>query len=133
MVTLMRNLPYEFPDENDCGLIIHAARYYKEIGKKTQQVIKQEYDLAWLHHIHCNPHHWKYFMLYEEGDESGLKLFEMPEIYVKEMIADWIGAGIAITGKREVGQWYLKNKDKMMLHKNTRDRIENELLFNNID
>ncbi len=89
-----------------------------------QEDLKEDYDKAWLHHIHYNPHHWQYWMLYEEGDETGIKLIEMPDNYIKEMIADWIGASIAITGKNDVMNWYQKNKDKIILHENTRYKVE---------
>jgi len=39
----------------------------------------------------------------------------MPEHFVREMIADWCGAGRAITGEWEVLDWYEKNREKMAL------------------
>lgn len=51
----------------------------------------------------------------------------MPERLVREMVADWMGAGRAITGRWEVGVWYAANADKMVLHVATRARVE-ELL-----
>lgn len=52
---------------------------------------------------------------------------EMPEVFVREMVADWMGAGRAITGEWEAHKWYLKNKSNMHLHPNTRKLVE-ELL-----
>jgi hypothetical protein len=51
----------------------------------------------------------------------------MPLKYRKEMLADWRGAGRAITGKNETRQWYEKNKDNMMLHPETQRWIEANL------
>jgi len=48
----------------------------------------------------------------------------MPKKYVFEMVADWMGAGRAITGRWEVKEWYKKNKDKMLLHEATREAVE---------
>jgi hypothetical protein len=46
---------------------------------------------------------------------GGVKVIRMPPKYVKEMVADWAGAGRAITGKWEVADWYEKNCDRMLL------------------
>lgn len=48
----------------------------------------------------------------------------MPEKYVREMVADWIGAGRAITGKYEAHSWYQQNKEKIQLHPQTKDLAE---------
>lgn len=48
----------------------------------------------------------------------------MPEAYVREMVADWMGAGRAITGRWDVAEWYKKNRDNMVLHPDTRTRVE---------
>jgi hypothetical protein len=51
----------------------------------------------------------------------------MPEQYLKEMIADWIGAGIAITGTRDFKSWYLKNKHNINLSVETKTSLEQTL------
>lgn len=53
-----------------------------------------EFDQAWLHHQHHNPHHWQHWLLRE--DSGLLKLLRMPDDLVREMVADWMGAGRAI-------------------------------------
>jgi hypothetical protein len=40
------------------------------------------------------------------------------------MVCDWIGAGKAIHGKNEVYQWYYNNCQNMILHPETRKKIE---------
>ena len=55
------------------------------------------------------------------------KVLEVPIKYRKEMLADWIGAGFAITGKRDVGGWYGNNKFNIILHPDTRKFIEENL------
>lgn len=50
----------------------------------------------------------------------------MPDVYQREMLADWIGAGKALD-KPNTWQWYEANKDKMLLHPETRAWIETEL------
>lgn len=46
----------------------------------------------------------------------------MPETYVREMVADWIGAGRA-NGQNDVHGWYRQNYSKMALHPMTAERI----------
>jgi hypothetical protein len=48
----------------------------------------------------------------------------MPEKYVREMVADWMGAGRAITGRWEVAQWYAKTREHIIVHPDTRARVE---------
>jgi len=50
---------------------------------------------------------------------------------IREMVADWLGAGRAITGEWEAVAWYGKNKDRMMLHPETRGKVEILLLYAN--
>jgi len=97
--------------------------------KDKSDTAKQAFNKAWLHHIHCNPHHWQYWMLQEEGNESGLKIFEIPHNYVIEMICDW--EGMSKIFKSSTKEWYSKNKDKMVLHEETRKKIELLLEINN--
>lgn len=49
-----------------------------------------------------------------------VKVMPMPRDLVLEMVADWMGAGKAITGEWEVKAWYGRNKNKMVLHEDTR-------------
>lgn len=49
---------------------------------------------------------------------------EMPERYAREMVADWMGAGRAITGRWEVAEWYAKTRQHIILHPETRALVE---------
>ena len=51
----------------------------------------------------------------------------MPEVYAREMVADWVGAGMAINGVSNPQAWYTSNREKMLLHPKTRVFVE-ELL-----
>lgn len=84
-----------------------------------------DFDYAWLYHQKRNKHHWQYWILNQDEDET--KTLEMPDKYRKEMLADWHGAGRAITGERNTKSWYEKNKDKIMLNPETREWLENQL------
>jgi hypothetical protein len=74
---------------------------------------------AWLHHQHRNPHHWQHWVLRQ--DDGELVTLPMPEHFVREMVADWMGAGRAITGQWSAGEWYANGAGKAMdLHPDTR-------------
>ena len=81
-----------------------------------------EFDAAWLHHQHRNPHHWQHWLLQE--DDGDLKTLRMPDGLVREMVADWMGAGRAITGCWDVASWYAKNAHKIKLHPEVRAMVE---------
>jgi hypothetical protein len=77
----------------------------RNVISRWKEDVAEEFDNAWLIHIHRNPHHWQFWVLYY--DDGGVGAREMPEEYVKEMLADWRGAGRAIKGYDETKEWYL--------------------------
>lgn len=81
-----------------------------------------EFNIAWLKHQNRNPHHWQYWLI--TWDRGNTEPLLMPEKYVREMVADWAGAGKAITGKWELSAWYEKNKKNIILHPKTRKFAE---------
>jgi hypothetical protein len=87
--------------------------------------IKDRFNVAWLLHQRRNPHHWQYWYLMQDNDPNFP--LPIPEKYAREMVADWAGAGRAITGKWEVAAWYEMNKGKILLHPDTRLFVENLL------
>jgi len=95
-----------------------------ETGAYDPSSIGGDFDNAWLHHQHHNPHHWQYWVLL--GDEGKEKILNMPIKYRKEMLADWRGAGRAHRTPNTV-VWYMSNKEKMRLHPETRNWIERQL------
>lgn len=91
-------------------------------GSRDPITIKAEFDMAWLSHQHHNPHHWQYWILRQENGEA--RPLPIPEKYIREMVADWMGAGRAITGKWEYQDWYSNNKHKMQLNPTSQAQIE---------
>ena len=82
------------------------------------QWVRDAFNEAWLHHIHHNAHHWQHWIL--QQDSGGRVYLKMPVPLVKEMVADWCGAGKAITGKWDVDHWYHENWNQIQLHDLTR-------------
>jgi len=103
----------------------YARCFYAPDGSK-QYKEGINFALAWNYHQKRNRHHWQYWLItWDRGISEPLP---MPEIYVWEMIADWMGAGRAITGKWETIEWYKKNKDIIQIHPETRLLVEAILL-----
>jgi len=85
-----------------------------------------EFEAAWLHHQNLNPHHWEFWIPRSAHDRSSGQADEplpMPEHFVREMVADWLGAARAYEGAfpRRFGEWdFLKKKlPQMRLHEET--------------
>jgi len=98
----------------------NGTGYYKptDTGDKA-------FDFAWLLHQKRNKHHWQWWIIPEDG--GGVKIFDMPEKYLKEMLCDWKGAGKAQNSKSTVREWYDMNKSKMQLSQNTKDWLESNI------
>jgi hypothetical protein len=100
----------------------YAEKFY---GDNVTEEVKERYNRAWNLHKRRNPHHWQYWV---KRTASGRELiFPMPDKYRKEMLADWISVSL-VNGENPV-VWYCKNSNKMKLHPETKNWIE-EQLFN---
>jgi hypothetical protein len=129
---IWRGLVHDLSKFRPSEFFPYAENFY---GKKTPSKPKEKTDAfnwAWLHHISRNKHHWEFYVLGYDSEKKAPKVFDMPMRYRKEMLADWRGAGRAqgFTEKDECKNWYLKNKEKMVLSSNTREWIEKELEVN---
>ena len=92
-------------------------------GNKSFAVVR-DFNYAWLHHIHNNPHHWQYWIL--KHDDEPEEILDMPRDYIFEMIADWWSFSFAKGELREIFDWYEKHKD-MQLSPKTREFVEDIL------
>jgi hypothetical protein len=93
------------------------------IAIKTRADIAADFDVAWNHHQKTQPHHWQYWLLITDSDDPRLRPIPIPQRFVLEMVADWWGAGMAITGKPELESWHLANKHKIILEDGTAARV----------
>lgn len=86
---------------------------------------QEEFNLAWLKHIHKNPHHWQYWVLPSE-DLHIIQALEMPQNYVLEMLCDWWSFSWRewpLYEPDHIFEWWDRHKDIMILHPKTRDLI----------
>jgi len=115
-------LPREF--------IPYAHNFYNADGsKRTVRDKTGAYDpaaqanafqLAWLDHQRAR-HHWQAWCVI--GDGGKLSPMTMPEIFVRELVADWMGAGAAYDNYSPQG-WYKANKDSLVVTPSTTMLIE---------
>jgi len=103
-----RGLVHDLSKFLPCEFNAYMKFFYSNMENDN---VKLEFDLAWNHHQNVNKHHWQYWLL--RLDDGSTECLPIPKKYLKEMLADWIGAGKAITGENNIKSWYMKNKDKM--------------------
>lgn len=90
-----------------------------------KEAVREAFEVAWLKHLHRNPHHWNYYVYHT--DRGKTLVLEMPERYRIEMVADWRGAGRAINGKDDTQAWYLERRNGILLAPETRAWVEGVL------
>lgn len=94
------------------------AYAYALYNRKTGEG-KEAFELAWHHHKMNNPHHPEYWL---NPNRSGkLEPLPMPEIFIIEMIADWIGAGK--TYGSSLAEWMPDNIGKFMFSSKSTNTI----------
>lgn len=96
------------------------ARFYHGDELPADYIVL-DYYYAWLHHENTAPHHWGYWI--PRSGEYVNKPLPMPETYVREMVADWLGAGRAYTGKWDMSEWLNQNLMSMRMHVTTRNKV----------
>jgi hypothetical protein len=132
-VSFWRAIIHDWTKFLPCEWFAYVDKFYEKSHKNEpddfrywliQGPIDAAFDHAWNHHQKSNKHHWQYWLLTNDSDEPKHKPMQMPVKYVKEMVADWWGAGRAITGKWDAYEWYKKNGNKMILQEKTREVTE---------
>ena len=94
-------------------------------GNRSYKVV-QDFNYAWLHHIHQNPHHWQYWVLLEDDPETELpyKTLMIPLPYIFEMIADWWSFSWKEGNLFEIFNWYAEHRDKQYINLSSRMILE---------
>jgi len=94
---------------------------------------------CWLKHQNRNKHHWE-FWIPRTGHNRCTPPYKdnepipMPNVYIKEMVADWMGASRAYEGvwttQGRRWPWLENNFDKIRLHPETRRKVTHILVDN---
>lgn len=101
--------------------------YGKFYGKSKSFEVVENFNRAWLLHIHRNPHHWQYWILINDDPNEGEILIDMPDCYIIEMICDWWSFSWKKENLKEIFNWYKERKDYIKLSKYTRNKVEDIL------
>jgi len=108
------------PDEYNA----YDAYFY---GNNRSFKVVQDYQRAWLLHIHRNPHHWQHWVLINDDPKEGEIALEMPYDYIIEMICDWWAFSWAQENLDEIFNWYEEHSKYMKLAPDTRKTVEDIL------
>ena len=107
-----------------------SIKYYQG-DKSPIPVAKKDkgYSDAWQHHKGRNPHHYEYWVDWdEEGNEV---LIPLPYECVLELIADYFGAFRAYNGYMSLSaeyKWWIKKRETIPMHPLTKSTISNIML-----
>lgn len=139
---LCKNLPEIFPDEAvksmaewQCANTHDQSKYEKEeydaydayfYGNRSYEVV-QNFNYAWLQHIHKNPHHWQHWILINDDSELGIVALEIPLNYIIEMICDWWSFSWKSGDLYGIFDWYAKHRDGMQMNDTSRKIVEDIL------
>ena len=104
----------------------HAYDAYFYGRNRSYQVV-QEFNRAWLHHIHHNPHHWQHWVLINDNPNEGEIVLDMPHLYIIEAVCDWWAFSWAKGNLYEIFNWYDEHKAYMKLSDKTRRTVEDIL------
>ena len=122
-VSLWRCLIHDWSKFTWIEFINYARRFNSGVYDKAAHGVG--FDRAWLHHQRLNLHHWEsWCQVTHTGEFPALRPIQMPEKYVREMVADWWAAGRGYEGRWKLPEWYAENKNKIRLHPTTRRRVE---------
>lgn len=99
---------YFYPDE------------YEDNPPFSQRV--EEYQRAWLEHMHRNPHHWQHWVLI--NDNGFFTVLPMPEVYIIEMICDWWSFSWKKGNLYEIFDWIDENSPHILLDNETIRLVE---------
>ena len=95
-------------------------------GNRSYEVV-QNFNYAWLQHIHKNPHHWQHWILINDDSDLGIVALEIPLNYIIEMICDWWSFSWKSGDLYEIFDWYAKHRDGMQINDTSRKIVEDIL------
>jgi hypothetical protein len=126
--------------------------YFYGSNSKSKKIL-DDFNKAWLHHIHQNKHHWQYWCLITDDGDKTVKEYkpiglDIPDDFIVEMICDWwafswqrhfelntLNTNDPIAGLYEIFDWYNEHRNAIIFSTNTRKKVENflDLLKDTID
>jgi len=118
---------------------VYVDNFYNKDGTKKKvrdsngaydtNLQSDKFKSGWINHQR-NKHHWQAWC--NIGDKGIITAIDMPEVYIREMIADWCGAQRQEKGEPIPLTWYSKNKQNMVLTDNS-DRLIQKVILDNFE
>lgn len=93
-------------------------------GGNRSYAVVEAFRVAWLMHIHRNPHHWQHWVLMNDDPNEGEVVMDMPYNYIVEMVCDWMSFALAKGRPIEVCEFYSQHAGYMKMSDNTRREVE---------
>ena len=101
------------------------AQYFYGKASNSKKA-RRDFEYAWNAHQKANPHHWQYWVLLRDDAET-MKLLDIPEEYLIEMICDWWSFSWMEGNLYEIFDWYKKHKSTIRLSVDSRKKCEDIL------
>ncbi len=76
------------------------------------------YDCAWIHHYHNNPHHFQYWLCFD--DDGTVRPIDMPLNYIIEALCDWHSFS-AKNSDSTAKSWWESHKDIFNMTEDTKE------------
>ena len=118
-ITMNHDTSKTEPDEYEA----YDAYFY---GGNRSYAVVNNFNKAWLTHIHRNPHHWQHWILIGDDDGSD-RILDMPYLYIIEMICDWWSFSFRKGKLDEIFSWYDEHKARIKFSDSTRKTVEDIL------
>lgn len=93
-------------------------------GNNRSYKVVQDFNYAWLNHIHFNSHHWQHWILIHDEPDEPETFMEIPYNYIIEMICDWWAFSWRKGNLMEVFDWYAEHKDNIKINPKSRKVVE---------
>lgn len=77
---------------------------------------EDDFRRAFSHHWHRHPHHWEHWVTGLSSGSVTLTPLRIPDPIVREMVADWLGAGRAKMGHWDITEYFARNRQHMVVH-----------------
>lgn len=101
----------------------YARNFHGDYSKSAvdRENISKEFAVAWLHHENFNPHHVGYWIP-RTAQYAGIAL-RIPDTFVREHVADMMGASRGYTGSWDMTEWLDKNIHKIFIRMHAESEV----------
>lgn len=110
----------------------YMARFFPIVGTDPEsKEVKDNFKIGWLHHVHNNAHHPNHWALV---DDNEVKIFDMPDIYIIEMLCDWMAMS-KYYNSTTLKYWESDSAKKLPMSDYTKSKVNefmNWMLKNNV-